>query len=380
MPWGVAAAVVGAAGTAYGASKSAGAAKDAAKAGRPSPFNVETPFGNAYYTPQGLTASGGVGSQYANNFADLIGSTLADFRSTPTGRLGSAPFDLRSVLGDFGNLGATTGSMQADALGGQFLSNAQQALGAAGNFNIDQFAATQFDRLNRLAAPGEQTAANSLASRLFSQGRLGANDSRSGALFRELDLSQAMQRDARLGQALGLATSESQRLTGLANDYTTQFGALQGLGQQLRVGNQNQAQSLFGALRGDELTMAQFQNQLRDSLLAQATGGQTGVLNAYAPLQNAINTSLTGALGTATGNVNAAQFQARAGQQIGGLYAGLGAQLINAGGRYYMNQNPGAGTIQPAGNSNIWYGGSLNGPGGGFNEYAGSIFMPEPGP
>lgn len=341
MPWGaVAGAVIGGGLSYAGARESSDAARDAARAGRPTPFNVETPFGNANYTPSGLTASGGVGSQYATNFADLIGSTLADFRSTPTGRLGSAPFDLRAVLGDFGNLGATTGSGQADALGGQFLSNAQQALGAAGNFNIDQFASTQFDRLNRLAAPGEQTAANSLASRLFSQGRLGANDSRSGALFRELDLSQGMQRDARLGQALGLATSESQRLTGLANDYTTQFGALSGLSQQLRAGNQNQTQSLFGALAGDELTRAQFQNQLRDSLLSQSTGAQTGILNAYAPLQNAINSALTGALGTATGNVNASQFQARAGEQLGGLYAGLGAQIMNAGGQYFLNNRP----------------------------------------
>lgn len=336
-----AAAVLGAGATAYGASQTADAQRDAARRSQPRPFNVETPFGNAFYSPSGLTASGGVGSQYALNFSDLIGSTLGDLRNTNVGRLGNAPFDLRAALGDMGNLGATTGSNQADALSRQFMGQAQNALGAAGRFNIDQFAGEQFARLNRLAAPGEQTQANQLATRLFSQGRLGANDSRTGALFRELDLAQGMQRDARLGQALGLATSESQRLTGLANDYTTQFGALQGLGQQLRVGNQNQLQSLFGAVRGDELTMAQFQNQLRDSLLSQATGAQTGILNAYAPLQNAINSSLTGALGTATGNVNAAQFQAQAGQQIGGLYAGLGAQLMNAGGQYFMNQRGG---------------------------------------
>lgn len=369
MPWGAfAGAVIGGAATVYGAKKNSDAAKDAGKASQPQPFNVETPFGNAYYTPQGLTAVGGVGAQYATNFSDLIGRTLGDLRNTGVGRLGAAPFDLRAALGDFGNLGATQGSNRADALGGQFLSNAQQALGAAGRFNIDQFASTQFDRLNRLAAPGEQTAANSLATRLFSQGRLGANDSRSGALFRELDLSQGMQRDARLGQALGLATSESQRLSGLANDYTTQFGALQGLSQQLRTGNQNQLQSLFGAVRGDELTMAQFQNQLRDSLLAQATGGQTGVLNAYAPLQNAINSSLQGAGFTTGANANAAQFAAQGQSQLGGLYAGLGAQLMNAGGQYFLNNRaPAPGTTTAAGNSPaIWYGG-----GTGFNEYAG---------
>lgn len=339
MPWGaVAGAVIGAGASLYGSKKQSDAAKAAGKAGAPRPFNVETPFGNANFTPQGLTAVGGVGSEYGTSFADLIGSTIGDFRNTGVGRLGQAPFDLRAALGDFGNLGATQGSNLADSLGRGFFSNAQQALGAAGKFNIDQFAGTQFERLNRLAAPGEQTQANQLASRLFAQGRLGANDSRAGALFRDLDFSQGMQRDARLGQALGLATSESQRLSGLANDYTTQFGALQSLGQQLRTGNQSQMQSLFGALRGDELTAAQFQNQLRDSLLAQATGSQTGVMNAYAPLQNAINTSLTGALGTATGNVNAAQFQARSGEQIGGLYAGLGAQLMNGAGQYFLNR------------------------------------------
>ena len=282
-----AAAVLGAGATAYGANQSASAQRDAARNSRPRPFNVETPFGNANYTPSGLTATGGVGSEYAQPFAGLVGSALGDFRNTNVGRIGNAPFDLRQVLGQFGNLGATAGSGQADALGGMFMSNAQQALGAAGQFNIDQFAGTQFDRLNRLAAPGEQTQANQLATRLFSQGRLGANDSRSGALFRELDLSQGMQRDARLGQALGLATSESQRLNALANDYTTQFGALQGLSQQLRAGNQSQTQSLFGAVRGDELTMAQFQNQLRDSLLSQATGAQGGIQNSYAGLRTA---------------------------------------------------------------------------------------------
>lgn len=367
MPWGVAAAAIGAAGTAYGASQSASAQRDAARASRPRPFNVETPFGSAFYSPSGLTATGGVGSQYATNFADLIGSTLGDLRNTNVGRLGNAPFDLRAVLGDMGNLGATTGSNQADALGRQFMTNAQGALGAAGRFNIDEFAGEQFARLNRLAAPGEQTQANQLATRLFSQGRLGANDSRSGALFRELDLSQGMQRDARLGQALGLATSESQRLTGLANDYTTQFGALQGLSQQLRAGNQSQLQSLFGAVRGDELTMAQFQNQLRDSLLAQATGAQGGIQNSFAGLQNSMNMALQGAGFTTNANAQAAQYQAQAGQQIGGLYAGLGAQLMNAGGTYFMNnRNPAPGTTAAGNSPAIWYGG-----GTGFNEYAG---------
>ena len=361
MPWGaVAGAVIGGGLSYAGARESASASRNAARNSRPQPFNVETPFGSAFYSPSGLNATGGVGSQYANNFSDLIGSTLGDLRGTQVGRLGNAPFDLQAALGDMGNLGATMGSNQADALGRQFMTNAQGALGAAGRFNIDQFAGEQFARLNRLAAPGEQTQANSLANRLFSQGRLGANDSRSGALFRELDLSQGMQRDARLGQALGLATSESQRLTGLANDYTTQFGALQGLSQQLRAGNQSQTQSLFGALRGDELTMAQFQNQLRDSLLSQATGAQTGILNAYAPLQNAINTSLTGALGTATGNVNASQFQARAGEQIGGLYAGLGAQLMNAGGQYFLNNRAPA-PAAPSGGFGLMGGAGPNG-------------------
>ena len=366
MPWGVAAAAIGAAGTVYGARTSANATRDAGRASRPQPFNVETPFGNAFYSPSGLTASGGVGSQYATNFADLIGSTLGDLRNTNVGRLGNAPFDLRAALGDMGNLGATTGSNQADALGRQFMTNAQGALGAAGRFNIDEFAGEQFARLNRLAAPGEQTQANQLATRLFSQGRLGANDSRSGALFRELDLSQGMQRDARLGQALGLATSESQRLTGLANDYTTQFGALQGLSQQLRTGNQSQLQSLFGAVRGDELTMAQFQNQLRDSLLSQATGAQGGIENSFAGLQNSMNMALQGAGFTTTANARAGQYQAQGANQIGGLYAGLGAQLMNAGGQYFMNQRGAApaGTTAAGNSPAVWYG-------GGFNEYAG---------
>ena len=368
MPFGaIAAAVIGGGLSYLGARETSRGARDAARASRPQPFGVESPFGNANYTPSGITGTGGVGSEYASPFASLVGSTLGDLRNTGVGRLGSAPFDLMAVLGDANNIGATQGSNQADALGRQFMTNAQGALGAAGRFNIDDFAGEQFARLNRLAAPGEQTQANSLANRLFSQGRLGANDSRSGALFRELDLSQGMQRDARLGQALGLATSESQRLNGLANDYTTQFGALQGLSQQLRAGNQNQLQSLFGAVRGDELTMAQFQNQLRDSLLAQATGAQGGIQNSYAGLQNSMNMALQGAGLTTNANANAAQYQAQSSQQIGGLYAGLGAQLMNAGGQYFLNnRTPQPGTTAAGNSPAVWYGG-----GGGFNEYAG---------
>lgn len=374
------AAVLGAGATAYGASQSSKAAKAAAKAGAPRNFNLNTPYGNSAFTPGGVTATGGIGAEYGDQFAGVVGSTLRDFGNVNTGRVGGAPFDLQAALGAFGNLGATGTSNQADALGGDFLSQARQALGAAGGFDINAFAGTQFDRLSRLAAPGEQTAANSLATNLFSSGRLGANDSRSGELFKQLDLSQGMQRDARAGQALGLATSESQRLFGLADSFTNQFGALGGLSQNLRAGNQQQTGDLFSSLRGDQFNVANFQNNLRNTLLSQATGGQTGIQNAFAGLNNAINQSMTGGLGVATGNANAQQFNVSAANNTSNLLGSFGAGLINAGANYYANrpgvQQPGGYSFMASPNQSPTFGFGGGGSTNNFSEFSNRNFIP----
>lgn len=363
--------MLGAGASAYGASSSSKAAKDAAKASQPRNFNLQTPYGSSYFTKNGVTATGGIGSEYGQSFADLIGGTLGDYRNTDVGRIGGAPFNLQAALGQFGNLGATGTSNQADALGGDFLSQARQALGAAGGFDINAFAGQQYDRLSRLAAPGEQTAANSLATNLFSSGRLGANDSRSGELFRQLDLSQGLQRDNRAGQALGLATSESQRLFGLADSFTNQFGALGGLSQQLRAGNQQQTGDLFSSLRGDQFNVANFQNNLRNTLLSQATGQQTGIQNAFAGLNNAINQSMTGGLGVSTANATAQQFNVAGANNTANLLGSFGAGLINAGANYYQNRPGTQPSIQAAGVQPGVF--DFN---KGFNEYQGSTFIP----
>lgn len=387
MPWGVAAAAVGGGLGLLGSSRSASAARDAARAARPRPFNFESPFGNANFRLDGMTASGGVGSEYATQFSDLIGRNLAALRGQPVQTIGAAPFDLLQAVNGSGMPGQTQLSLGSDLLGADFMTRAQQALQNSAIFDIDSFAGTQFDRLNRISALGEETAASGLADRLFSRGRLGANDTAAGRAFGELDLSQRIARDARLGQALGLATTESQRLAGLTSQFGDQAGAFAALGQNLRQGNQQQLQSLFGALRGDQFQVADFGNQLRAALLAQSTGAQTGVQNSFAGMQQAINNALSGAGLQSAGNAQAAQFINQAGQQQGNFYAGLGASLLNAGVNYAMRPpaQPTQPPQQPQFTPGIYNPPNFNSPyfpanyttgGGGLSPWQGSTFIP----
>lgn len=388
MPWGVAAAAVGGGLSLMGSSKSANAAKDAAKAARPRPFNLSTMYGNVNFTPGGLTTEGGVGSQYAQSFADLIGNRLGFAQGMGVGTLGERPFDLGAAIGDPMNPAGRAGQQFAD-LGALFGGQAGQALGAASNFDIDAFAGQQFDRLNRLAAPAESTAANTLASRLFAGGRLGANDTRSGRAFGELNLSQSLARDNRLGQALGLATSESDRLYGLASGLGTQGANFASSGANLATNLQQRISQMFGSIRGDQEATATFQNNLFGQLLSQAGAGQTGLQNIFSPLQQAVQQAMSGGNIQNVAGANSANAIMASGQQQANLYGGLGAGLMNAGVGYLQNNgfsNPFAGLLGgnelskagasgPAGGAKggdmIYYGPSNIGIGAGENQRSG---------
>lgn len=200
--------------------------------------------------------------------------------------------------GPFGPLSGALGQVQGQ-LGGigqqqlqgaqQFAGAGQQALQALGQFDPDAFASQQFQRLNRLAAPGETTQARQAAQNLFGRGQLGRESTQTGEVFRNLDLSQSLARDARLGQALGLAGTEQQRLgqqAGLfgqlgqqgfqqaGGTFLNRFGAAgQALagGQQFQQGQIGQGLGLLQSLQGFQ----QQPFQLLGPSLAAAAGQST---------------------------------------------------------------------------------------------------------
>jgi hypothetical protein len=228
------------------------------------PFNVQMGGATANVGPDGATVTGGAGSSLIPGFESAAQQSL-----------------------DAGtNLGLTPQQAMQMA---QAQDPTAQGFTAAGNamlqrlqgFDPDAFASQQFERLNRLAAPGEETAASSTANALFSRGRLGGNDSVSGRAFGDLDLSQRMARDSRLLQSIGLAGQESDRLA----NFATQFG---GAGNQF----QNDAVQRFMASLGAGTGTAGFN-------LNQATTAAGGINTALTPQQQALHAALSGsALGT----------------------------------------------------------------------------------
>ncbi len=182
--------------------------------------------------------------QEQNQFTDLS-RTFAGAAQQSLGQAGQPLVDLAGA-------GITPGGIagQGQAVQQQF-GNLQQAIGGAAQQQFDPtaFANTQFDRLQSLAGRGEEIAANRVAGNLFSRGRLGAEDTATGAAFEGLARGQGQARTGRALQATQLANQEAQRLfaqgqTGVQN----QFGLL----QQLQGG---QAQGFEQLLGGSQLNL-----------------------------------------------------------------------------------------------------------------------------
>lgn len=150
---------------------------------------------------------------------------------------------------------------------------------ALGDFDPNTFASTQFERLNALAAPQEQTAATQLLERLQGSGRLGVREQGRQRELTELGVIQEQSRNQRLLQALGLAGQEQDRLTqqatafgGLGRSLVGQAGGLQQAGQRLRLAGEQQQ---FGQqLAGAQETRAGQQNLFEQLLRGQQFGAQ----------------------------------------------------------------------------------------------------------
>lgn len=219
-------------------------------------FGATTGSGTGTYTPSGATASG------------AFDPIAAMFGGAAQGALNQG---LPAGLQDFLASGGTTDqSNQANSLASMFGGQLQ-------NYNIDDAAAGFTQKLNAIALPGEQQAANSLADRLFSRGRLGGGDTGAGAAFGELSKAQSAAQDARSLQAYGLAGQEADRLA----SFTSTFG---NLGSTLNAANIQKYGNLF-SLPG------QFQAQNINNAAGAIAGGNA----ALQPGQQAFNNLFTGA-------------------------------------------------------------------------------------
>lgn len=314
MPWGAAIAAAGAFGSAaLSGSNARDAARSAGRAAQRRPAELNMGFG--------LTRTGadGIIQQDNNQFTDLS-RLFADIAGQQAGAAGTPLFDL----------GATGFSPQMLGQNNMGIQNQFGALGAAINsqpqFDPNAFAATQFDRLESLASRGDELAANRVANQLFSQGRLGARDTRTGAAFEGLARAQGDSRTQRALTATQLANSEAQRMfnqnqTGIQN----QFGMLGSLFQQQQQGLQG-FQGLQTLLQGTQ------QQGLQNALgFGQGAGA---VLNPnFQQLQAVLNAQATdqstrAGVASTQGQILAAGGQATA-DAVGNVFGGIGQAIYN---------------------------------------------------
>jgi hypothetical protein len=320
MPWGVAAAAVSVGGGLLAGSKQSKDAKSLQKRAVFHSQPVETNLNIAGFGNIGI--SGGKEAQNItqssnqfNELSNLFGQQARD----AFGRAQTPQFDItQSGLGP-----QQIGQLQQGIQ--QQFGNVGEAIGRQSNFDADAFAATQFDRLNSLAARGEEIAANRVGGNLFARGRLGANDTRSGAAFEGLARAQGDNRTARAMQALQLAGSEADRRfqqnqLGIQN----QFGLLNALGGQSRDAIQG-----FVGLQGFNTSLQQ--QELQNALGFGSAAGSILDPN-FKALQLALNARANdqaSRVSAATGAANASAPIALAGsnttaQAIGNAAAGIG--------------------------------------------------------
>jgi hypothetical protein len=238
------------------------------------PFSVDSSFGDARIDKEGITSGGAPGSGLVGGFEDL-GKLFQ-------GGAGSAPLGDFSALGGNDAFQALLGAGKGGA-GGAFGQAGQDLLKSFGSFDQDAFAQTQLGRLNALAKPGEDSAASSLANRLFSQGRLGGDDTRSGVAFGELNQSQERAQTERALASLGLARDEASSRLGLAGDAATTGSNLSG----------SSIEQFLTALQGGQ-GVAETQAGLSESLVGRAVGATGGINQALTPEQQAIQNLLAG--------------------------------------------------------------------------------------
>jgi len=325
------AAAIGAFGTNKAAKRQERAAEAAAEAAQFRPFNTTGAFGSTSITPgaQGGPGSISIGTNpQIELFQALTQGLGQQFQGGP-------------------GIAFSPGAAPDVGLEGLF-ANLTDATAPIPGFNADEFAQTQFDRLQSLASRGEQTAANQTAERLLARGRLGGADTAAGGVFGRLAEAQENARTSRALQAFGLAGQEQQRL------------------QQARQSDINAALSGFGAggqlfslLRGDQFRTAGFQNQAGQQLFSQLQGAAGGINTASAPLFQQLNAALSagGAATSAAGTGAALQLQgaqnagAIRGEFFGNLLGGVGdvfsglGQTATSGGQVDTGLAPGQNSV-----------------------------------
>ena len=328
-------AVVGAAGTAYAANKSAKAAKDARRAAQLQPMAVNTPFGNASIDKGRLEVQDAPGTKLAPQFEGIAGQGLGQAQNA----LGQLAPGLNIDPTAFFSAASQVGGPTAQAFGGMgqnFLGAGQQLLQSIGSFDADAFAQDRFQALNQLAAPGEERAAGSLANRLFSRGRLGGGDTTAGRAFG--DLEQAQQR-ALTERGIMSQQAASQELM----QRIQQSGALSQFGGQTAMQGQNIAgleqQRFLNALQGGGVAQGLNMQNIQ-GLLGLGISGTQGIQEAFAPSRSAIQTLLGASEIQQGGSATAAQAIMQGGTAqanlIGNAAAGLGQGLMS----FAASRNP----------------------------------------
>jgi hypothetical protein len=311
-------------GSITGANKAEKGAKRAAQMAQFSDFFSATPFGQGGISKTGgLNYGGGPGAGLASGFEGFTGNILQQMMGM--GPQNTFNLDPNQVFG--AGLGA--GQAYLDTAAGQatpYLQGGQNFLSALTQFNPDQFAQAQFDRLENLARPGEQTQTQSALQNLFSRGRLGAGDTAGSQLLGQLNQSQLMARDNRALQALGLAQSEQQNLAGLATGLTGQgFGAL-GFGEQLAS---SELGRFLSSLQGGQ-SQGGFQQQLMQSLLQQALGGAGGIQQSLMPTQMGIQNMLAAGGLVNNADATAASYLSGGANAAASAHGNLMGSLIGA--------------------------------------------------
>ena len=308
-------------GSITGANKVKKATKKAVKAAELQPFQVDTPFGQASIGPDGLNVAGAAGTSLAPGFENAAGAFLQQLQGLgPVQSLGLSPDQVIAA-------GLGLGQGTADSFlnqGNNFLQGAGGILDSIGSFDPNQFAADRFAALEELAGPVEENAANSLANRLFAQGRLGGEDTRSGRAFGELSQALARARTERGIASFDAAGNELSRRIG-------QAGSLSGFGSQLGLSGEQIATSQLGrflsGVQGAGQVQA-LQGNAIQQLLGAATGATQGIQSAFAPSQNVIQTLLAGSNLKQGGQQAIANTLVQGGQAQGKAFGNLTGSII----------------------------------------------------
>jgi len=302
-----------------------------------------------------ISSSGGgrATAEAQDTVADIAGLGLTQILQDNTIRQDDNQFsDLSTLFGQLAqqqvaasqngptiDVNAATGGVAGLQQNQQDINGAFSSLAGAINgqsaFDVDAFANEQFDRLNSLAARGEQTAASQTANSLFSRGRLGGADTASGNVFEALDRSQRDAATSRALTATQLAGAERDRLFNEQQQgVSNQFDFLSNLigNNQNQVGNfgnlfqlnSNQQQQFlqnalgFGQGAGNVLNPNFQALALAQNVRSSDQASRAGVSSTNAQLQTQANTQLANNIGQAFSGVGTAVAQGFADRRANG--------------------------------------------------------------